>query len=279
MSRPLQDKVIVIAGASAGIGAATAEACAAAGMDVVLAARRRDKLQQVAARIAARGRRAVTVACDVCHDADVARLMEHAMGELGRIDAVFANAGYGLRASVLQMTDAQHRDIFEANYFGTVRTLQAAAEPMRQTEAGLRHMLVCSSAASEVALPYFGAYAATKAAQDAIAGSLRAELAAEGFAVTTVHPVGTRTEFFKVASEISGTRCHEKTLNTPPFLAQSSEAVAGKILAALRRPRPEVWPRGFVRYGLALLTAWPSLAARVMRKQALKRQADGENAP
>ncbi len=276
MSRQLQDKVIVITGASAGIGAATAEACAAAGMDVVLGARRLDKLQAVAGRVQAAGRRALAVACDVRRDEDVARLMDQAMGELGRVDAVFANAGYGLRAAVLEMTDAQHRDIFETNYFGTVRTLQAAAEPMRQTEAGLRHILVCTSAASEIALPYFGAYGATKAAQDAIAGALRAELAGEGFAVTSVHPVGTRTEFFKVAGELSGTRFSEPTPNTPPVLAQSSQAVARKVVRTLRRPRPELWPRGFVRYGLALLTAFPRLAAMAMRRHAHKPRQDGE---
>lgn len=266
---------MVITGASAGIGAATALACARAGMDVVLGARRRDRLDAVAQQIEAIGRRAVPVTCDVARDADVAALFEQALGAFGRVDALFANAGHGLCAPVLSMTDAQHREIFEVNYFGTVRTLQAGTPAMRQADGGLRHIVVCSSVASEIALPDHGAYAATKAAQDAVAGALRAELAAEGFVVTTVHPVGTRTEFSAVVGRRSGREIADATPNTPAFLAQSAETVARAVVRSLRRPRPEVWPMPAARYALAMTTACPRLAAWMMRRRARRRGSVG----
>lgn len=269
MARNLRDKVIVITGASSGIGAATALACARAGMHVTVAARREEKLHALAAAIEKIGRRALPLACDVDSDDDVRRLFEQSWATFGRLDAAFANAGYGLCAAVLDTSDAQHRAIFETNYFGTVRTLRAATPDLRRTPDGLKHLLICSSAASEVGLPMFGAYAATKAAQDSIAGALRAELAHERIDVTSIHPVGTRTEFFDVAGRLGGRSLGDST-NTPSFMAQTPEQVARKIVAAIRRPRPEVWPRPSVRLGVAFATAFPRFVSFVMRREAAK---------
>ncbi|MEX0744521.1 MAG: SDR family NAD(P)-dependent oxidoreductase [Phycisphaeraceae bacterium] len=267
MARELAGKVIFITGASSGIGAATARLCAAAGMEVALFARREDKLRELADEIEATGRRAVIIVGSVDSDDDVRRGLEASWQAFGRLDAVFANAGYGLCVAVMDMSDEQHRALFETNYFGTVRTLKAALPDLRRTADGLKHLLVCSSAASEISLPMYGAYAATKAAQDALAGALRAELSEAGFAVTSVHPVGTKTEFFTTVGRRSGRRIESETPNTPALFAQTAEQVARPIVRALRRPRPEVWPMGLVRFGLALGTACPRLAAWTMRRQ------------
>lgn len=267
MARELAGKVIFITGASSGIGAATARQCAAAGMDVALFARREEKLRALADEIEATGRRAVVVAGSVDRDDDLRRGLETSWQTFGRLDAVFANAGYGLRAAVMEMTDEQHRAIFETNYFGTVRTIQLAVPELRRTAEGLKHVLVCSSAASEISLPMYGAYAATKAAQDAIAGALRVELGDEGFAVTSVHPVGTKTAFFDEMGRLSNQRIKQETPYTPPILAQTAEQVARPIVKALRRPRPEVWPLPVTRFGLAITTAFPRLATWIMRRK------------
>ncbi len=260
MARDLYNKVIAITGASSGIGAATAVACAEAGMDVALAARGRGKLEEVAWKVKAVNRRASVTTCDVRHDDDVERFFEQTTRAFGRLDAVFANAGYGLFASVLGTEDATHRDLFETNYFGTIRTLRHAAPHLRLTADGLKHVLVCSSAASEIGVPMFGAYSATKAAQDAAASSMRAELHREGFSVTSVHPVGTDTAFFDRAGRSEG----------PRSVMQSADQVADAIVKALRRPRPEVWPMPSARFVLALATACPRLAAWIMRRHAGK---------
>lgn len=260
MTRNLHDKVIVITGASSGIGKATALACAKAGMHVTLAARRADKLETVAKQIRDLGRQALVVPCDVDHDDDVSELFAKSWDHFSRLDAVFANAGYGLFASVMDTTDAQHRAIFETNYFGTIRCIHTGVPYLRKTPDGLKHLLICSSAASEIGLPMYGAYAATKAAQDSIAGALRAELAIENIRVTSVHPVGTRTDFFDVAAQKAGHPDAQGKHNTPANLSQTPAHVANRILAALRKPRAEVWPMLSVRIGLGIATILPGLA-------------------
>lgn len=266
MSRTLTGKTIVITGGSAGIGAATALRAADAGMDVALGARRAEKLAEVAEEVRQRGRKAVAVTCDVTVDADVQRLFDTAWEQLGRVDAVFANAGYGLHGSVLELDEQAHRDLFETNYWGTVRTLKAAYPRLRQTASGLKHVLICSSAASEIGIPMMGAYCATKAAQDALAGALRGELADAGYAVTSVHPVGTKTEFFDVVNRRSPRE--RESSNTPAFMMQTPDDVAKAVVKALRRPTPEVWPLPVARLGLALTTLLPSVTHRWARTHA-----------
>eukprot|EP00752_Nemacystus_decipiens_P013730 g12183.t1 len=259
MARDLTNKVILITGASSGIGAATAIACAEAGMRVSLIARRGDKLQKLAAKIAGMGHKAHFFSADVCNNSDMERAFADCMAVFGRLDAVFANAGYGQIVNVLDMTDSDERAMFETNVFGTTRTLRLAAPLMRQTNDSLKHMLICSSAASEIGLPTLGVYSATKAAQDSVAGAIRAELHGEGFKVTSAHPIGTKTDFMAVAGEAENN-------NTPAAMQQTPEKVAGMIVAALRRPRPEVWPSGITRVGLALGTLSPRFASWAMRR-------------
>ncbi len=275
MLRNLTNKLIIITGASSGIGAATGLACARAGMDVVLAARRVDKLEAVAEKVRGLGRRALVVACDVTVDGDVAGLFERAWAEFGRVDVAFANAGYGLFGSVMETDLQTHRDIFETNYYGTLRTLREAVPYLQKTDGGLKHLLICSSVASEIGVPQFGAYCATKAAQDSIAGAMRAELADEGIVVSSVHPVGTTTEFGQQAREFSpDKRAAERGSNTPKALTQTAEHVADRIVRCLRRPRPEVWPSPMARLAVAAATASPRFAAWVMRRHMRKISSD-----
>jgi uncharacterized protein len=275
MTRDLTDKMIVITGASSGIGAATALACAKAGMDVVVSARRTDKLKQVADEIESLGRRSLAVGCDVTVDGDVQGLMQQAQDAFGRIDAVFANAGYGIFGSVMDTDLQAHRDLFETNYYGTLRTLRSAVPYLGKTQDGLKHLLICSSVASEIGVPLFGAYCATKAAQDSIAGAMRAELADQGIIVTSVHPVGTSTEFGERAREVSpDRRAAERGSNTPQALSQTAEHVAEKTVQSLRRPRPEVWPSPLARTAVALATACPRFAAWIMRRH-MRKISDG----
>jgi len=263
VARTLEDKVIVITGASSGIGAATAIACAEAGMNVVVAARREEELRQVAARVEQMGVGALPVVCDVRQDDDVQRLIDTTIDTFGRLDVLFANAGYGIFGSVMDTSDRQVRDIFETNFFGTVRCIHAAVPAIRRTsEQG--HVVICSSAASEISVPMYGFYAATKAAQDSIGGAMRAELYSQGIYVTTVHPIGTRTAFFDIVKQKSVNA--GSGLNTPTAMTHSSERVADAIVRCLRRPKPEVWPSVATRFAVALVTAVPSIGAWALRR-------------
>ena len=274
MRRDLENRVIVITGASSGIGAATAAVCAAAGMRVVLAARRETKLRQVAEAITHDTGHVVPVVCDVRRDEDVQHLIDRTVAAFGQLDVMFANAGYGLFAPVTATTAQQMRDLFETNFFGTIRCVQAAV-PVIQRTSDQGHILICSSAASEISVPMYGFYAATKAAQDSIGGALRAELADQQIAVSTVHPIGTRSAFFDVVAQESANP--GRGLNTPTALTHSTERVARAVLRCLRRPRPEVWPSITVRLGVALTTAAPSLGAWLLRRMLARRQAASES--
>ncbi|MEE9211759.1 MAG: SDR family NAD(P)-dependent oxidoreductase [Phycisphaeraceae bacterium] len=273
MKRDLRDRVIAITGASSGIGAATAVACAKAGMHVAVAARREERLREVARRIEQLGRKALVVRCDVQRDDDVDRLFDRTVNELGRLDAVFANAGYGIFASVVETSDQQIRDLFETNFYGTVRCIRAAANYMASHGGG--HILICSSAASEIGIPMYGYYAATKAAQDSIAGAMRAELYGKGINVTSVHPIGTQTEFFEAVTTQSPGRDERRlTLNTPRALMHRPEKVARAVVRCLRRPRAEVWPSVTTRWGAAMFTALPGVGAWAVRRILKRRQRD-----
>lgn len=252
----------MIAGASAGIGAATAEQCARAGMRVALAARRADRLRELAEKLQSLGAETLEVVCDVRLDADVRDLIDQTIDRFGRIDVLFANAGYGFFESTLDAADEQIRDIFETNFFGTIRCIRAALPHM--IAAGRGHILITSSAASEISIPNYGYYAATKAAQDSIGGALRAEVAPSGIDVTTIHPIGTVTEFFDVTEQVS--RNAGGGLNTPRSMMQSADHVARCIVRCLRKPKPEVWPSTITRFALAATTAFPRLSAWLLNR-------------
>lgn len=263
MPRNLQNKSILISGASSGIGRATALACAWAGMNVSVAARRTDKLEHLAKQIADLNRKAHFFTCDVSNNDQVKAWVAEAHDAFGRVDAVYANAGYGQDGPAMQMSLSQQRAIFDVNYFGTVHLLREALPYLGTTPNGLKHMLICSSCLSEIGPPENGVYAATKAAQDLLAQSMRAELAGEGYSVTTVHPVGTKTEFFEQA-KAGGDSFSD---NTPSWLMQSPEHVAKRIVGALRKPCAEVWPMRSARLAAALTVAMPGLTAWMLRRR------------
>lgn len=285
MARDPVGKTMLITGGSSGIGAATAVEAARQGMHISLMARRLDNLKAVAAEAsqaatdAGQRVRVHFFAGDVTKPDDVKAWLADAWKTLGRADVLFANAGYGIEKPVLEHTDAEHRQLFEVNYWGTVHTLRYGIPRLDATPDGLRHALVCSSAASEIGLPGFGPYSATKAAQDSLAGALRAERSGGrmgkprpdgslGLSVTTVHPVGTKTAFFQVAAEAAGGSAPpgNAQTNTPSLLEQTPQHVARRVLRAVRRPKPEVWPLGIARWAMALGTLWPAWAARLTRK-------------
>jgi short-subunit dehydrogenase len=264
MTKSLKDKVLLITGASSGIGEAVAFDAARAGMHLVLGARRVERLEEVALKARGFGVRVVTLRCDVDHDADVKNLVEAGLKEFGRLDVVFANAGYGFYESVLETSDAKARAMFETNYWGTIRVVKEVGPLL--IKQGNGHIIICSSAASEMTPPYFGHYGATKAAQDALAGALRAELAPLGVHVTSVHPIETRTEFVKVAEDNSAQP--PKTHNTPAMLVQTREHVSRCIIKAMKKssPPPEVWPAWFMPYLMAIMTLFPRFAAFSLRQ-------------
>lgn len=272
----LRNRPIAITGASSGIGMATALACAQVGMPVAVGARREANLDVLVNRIREQGGRAIAVRTNVDDPADCRRLIERTVEEFGSIYAVMANAGYGVERAVHEMTDESLRAIFETNFFGTMNTIRPALEHMlagRGSGTGETgpngHIIMVSSCLSKLGTPWYGAYTATKAAQDHIARAMRLELAASGVLVSSVHPIGTKTEFFTTADRLSG---GSFAVHTPDFFMQTPERVARSIVRALRRERgSEVWTSTPIRVLLALATAFPSITDRVLRVHVQRR--------
>jgi short-subunit dehydrogenase len=267
MPEDLKDRVIIITGASAGIGAATAVRCAAAGMDVVLTARRADRLEDVAGQVRTHGRKAAIVPGDVADPRLSRQLIDEAMTRFGRFDAVFANAGYGLEKPVIHTSDEELRRIFDVNFFSGVELLRlAAARLLEQKRPG--HLLMCSSAVAKFTLPYYGAYSATKAAQNMVCRAMRLELEPHGIEVSSVHPVSTRTEFSEVVTQLSHPDGADGNVapHSPEMFVQSADRVARAVVRCLRRPKPEVWTSFTARFGAAVLTLWPGYSDVVMRR-------------
>ena len=248
---------VVITGASAGIGEALARTLAASGATLVLAARRRDKLEALNTQL---GGRHVVVECDVAKQEDCRRLIETTVERLGRIDTLVANAGYGSYRLVDHTTPQQVRDMFATNVFGTTDCCAFAAEVMRRQEPrdGFRgQLMIVSSAAARRGVPYLGIYSGTKAAQLAIAEAMRVELKPQRIAVTSVHPVMTTTDFGRVA-EAGGARLPRGGT----FVAQTVEHVAQRMAAAITRPTAEVWPHRASRLLLGFGTLMPRVIDR-----------------
>ncbi len=238
-------------------------------MPVVACARRADRLAQLVSDIKSFGGDAEAVECDVADPAACERAVKLCLSRFGGVYAVFANAGYGVEMPVHDTAPDELRRMFEVNLFGSMNIIRPAMEIMRREKRG--HILWCSSCLARLPMTYYGAYTATKAAQHHLARAMRAELEPMGIAVSSIHPVGTRTEFFEVAAKGG----NGLSSNSPEMFMQSAEFVAERIVRCLRRPRAEVWP-GFTGFGIrwlaALSTGWVGLSDRMCR--VAKRMAD-----
>jgi len=274
MASELGGKVIIVTGASAGIGQAVAVEAARCGMRVALAARRAEKLNDVATAIRAHGGEALTVLTDVSDAHQVQALVDQTVEHFGQLDVMLANAGFGHYAGVSHIDSELDRKMWDVNYFGTMHCCQAAAAVMKRQGGG--HLMITSSILAHLGLPFYSTYSATKAAQHALAMSLRVELAGDGIDVTSIYPVGTKTEFFKTAAKLDGRDLIQR--NTPAMFMQSPRYVARRIIAAMRRPRPEVWPSRLAHVGAALFVMFPGLRTLALRSKVEDyRRAAGES--
>ena len=220
------DKTVIITGASSGIGAATAQAFAAAGANVVLAARDQAKLAAVAGTIA--GRTLVTPT-DVSDRSAIERLVAETVATFGGVDIVINNAGVGLAAPVTTMSVNDFEQALAVDLLGPLLLTQAALPHMRRDGGQLIYV---SSVVGLRALPYLGGYAAAKAALDRLTEALRVELRGSGITVTLVRPGSTHTGF---AQNRLGSGRERRRVTAR---AATPEQVARAILkAAVREPR------------------------------------------
>lgn len=234
----MKDQVIVITGASAGIGAAVAELAVERGARVVLAARRQDELAQLAAKL---GDRALAVPTDVTRRADNEALRDRALAAFGQIDVWIANAGRGISRMVSELTDEDIDDMIKVNLKSVLYGIQAVLPHFKQRKRG-QIVAVSSGLARFAFAPQRSAYSASKAAVNLLMASLRGELRSEfpDIYATTVMPGIVATDFGKNAM-------HGGIDNAKMPGAQPVREVAEVIADVIDKPRAEVYTRPQMR--------------------------------
>jgi NADP-dependent 3-hydroxy acid dehydrogenase YdfG len=210
------DPVLLITGASTGIGAATARAAAEQGWRLVLAARSQDKLESLAGELGG-DERTVAIRCDVTEWEDQREAVATAVERFGGLDASFANAGFGAARGFLEESPEHWRAMVDTNVYGCALSIRAALEHFRERDAG--HMLLTGSVAGRKALPG-SLYSATKWAVTAMGEGLRAEVADSPIRVTLIEPGMVDTPFF----------------DNRPQNALQAEDIARAVMYALSQP-------------------------------------------
>jgi uncharacterized protein len=222
-------KVVVVTGASAGIGWATAVAFAREGATVVAAARREERLKDLIDGIEQRGGKALAVACDVSDRVQVGVLRQRVQDELGRCDVLVNNAGIPGGGPFIKLTMEQIERITQTNYMGVLYCTKAFLPMM--LEAGSGHIVNVASLAGRYAIPGSSVYTSTKHAIVAFSEALYYELMPKGILVTAVNPGLVSTEGFP----------HRDMLEKRSRLVMKPERVADGIVEVVRRGKaPEV---------------------------------------
>ncbi|HUT58821.1 MAG TPA: SDR family oxidoreductase [Phycisphaerae bacterium] len=255
-----QQRVAIVTGASSGIGAETALAFARRGYAVVLAARRADRLEDVARQCERLGAATAAVPADVADRRQVDELVRRAADEFGRIDVMVNNAAFGVHGRVHEIDDRDMRDVFDVNFFGVFHGCKAVAPVMMGQRSG--HIFNVSSVIGKRGTPFNGAYCATKFAVCGLTEAMRVEMAPYGVRVTLVCPGLTDTEFFR---SVRGGRQRSRSSFARLRTLTPPAVVARKIAATVGKSTPELVFTPGGRF-LALLSAvWPRAADRLLK--------------
>lgn len=235
--KPLREQVVVITGASSGIGLATARMAAKRGARVVLAARSGDVLARVVSEIEAEGGRAVHVTADVGRREDVQAIADEARAHFGGFDTWVNVAGLTVYGPLREIDFADHERLIQTNLWGTVNGSLIAVEHLRKWGGALINV---GSVASDLAFPFQGLYATSKHAVKGFTDTLRMELIAEGapVSVTLVKPASIDTPLPNRARNYMD---RQPTLPPPIY---PPEEVANAILHAAVHPQRDIFVGG-----------------------------------
>jgi NAD(P)-dependent dehydrogenase (short-subunit alcohol dehydrogenase family) len=262
--KPIAEQVIVIAGASSGIGLATARAAAREGACVVLAARNERDLAGAVHEIRAAGGRAIPVVADVSDERQVDGIADAAVREFGRIDSWVNNAAVAIYGRIMEVELADMRRQFDVMYWGQVHGSRAAVPHLRRQGGALINV---ASALADRAIPLQGNYCAAKHAVKAFTDTLRMELEAEGapIAVTLVKPGSIDTPLFDKAKSYLGVEPQP----VPPVYAPG--VVAAAILHCAQHPTRDIVVGGMGRM-LGVADTFPRIADRYMERTTFESQ-------
>jgi short-subunit dehydrogenase len=257
----IKDKAIVITGASAGIGRATALILAKKGARLFLTARRTAHLTELEREIKALGGTAYSQSLDLSKRQDVETMVRVARDKLGRIDVLINNAGFGYFGTVEETPSELIHEIFALNFEAPVLASQLVIPTMRQQGGG--HIINISSVAGKRGVPLAGVYSATKFALNGVSESLRIELHNSNIHVSIINPAATRTEFGDVIRKGDATTSYR---SMGP--SQSAEQVAASIVRCIERPKIEVYPFWAGRLIACINAIAPSIVDAVILRSA-----------
>ncbi|MGD0183040.1 MAG: SDR family NAD(P)-dependent oxidoreductase [Terriglobales bacterium] len=257
-------KVVVITGASMGIGEAVAKLFADLGASVVLLSRDAERAEAARGRVG-HAERTLALACDVRNREEIDRVVGLTLHHFQRIDVWINNAGHGILDSVANVDMSAVRETFETNFFGALEAMQAVIPVMKQQGSGA--IINISSVAGHIPLPFHAVYSATKFAMNAIGKAARIELLSNGIHVLTVCPGYVRTDFSKNA--IKGKE--QKQVRPARVRGISVERVANAVLQGYLKQKREVVVPWFMHPVIKIYQLFPGLMEWAMVRMARER--------
>jgi len=266
--KPVEEQVIVITGASSGIGLATAQAAAQRGATVVLAARSIDTLERICKDIEGAGGRAIAVEVDVGRREDVERLAQTVIDRFGRIDTWINNAGVAIYGRLDQVSEEDSRRLFDTNFWGVVNG-SLAALPHLRTQGGA--LINVGSEVSDAVVPLQGMYSASKHAVKGFTDALRIEveeLDDAPVSITLIQPTAVDTPYPQHAKNYMD---REPKLPTPQI---EPEKVADAILGAAAKAERDIRVGAMSVVNTIAAKVMPSAADKMSAKQADRQQYD-----
>ena len=261
-----KDKVIVITGASSGIGEASAEEFAKRGANIVLVARRKDKLEKVEKSLTKYPVKILSVICDVSEKEQVKQMVEKVLETFPQVDVLVNNAGFVIYGKVEELSIEDVESQMQTNYFGTIYCTKLFLPHFLKQNSG--HIVNVASVGGSFGVPGIATYCATKFALLGFSEGLHHELHETNVGVTVVSPIMVRTNLFDHPSFKNFTK-HATGISL------SAETVAKAVLKAADSPRLEIVVPSVVRIGIWFKQTFPFIVnpiiGNVFRKQLDKR--------
>ena len=264
---PWQNKVALVTGGSSGLGRVIAEAFAAAEAKVAIVGLEADAVRQAADEMRSAGRDVLGIHADITKQPDVDRMMAETLDRFGRLDVLVNNAGRSMRGKVLETTPEQFRELMELNLIALVRCTRAAVPHLLPNRG---HVVNIGSLAAKSAARWVGAYPATKFAVAAYSQQLRLELGPQGLHVLLVCPGPIERKDARLYP-LEGLEDVPESARKPGagvrVRAIAPQQLAGAILRACERRRPELVIPGKARLLFAISQIWPSLGDWIVRRK------------
>ena len=258
-----KNKVILITGASSGIGKQSALEFARLGANIILVARRKEKLDEIANQLKSFNVSVLVCKCDVSDKEQVKEMSKTVLEKFGSVDVLVNNAGFAIYGSVNDLSIDEIESQMETNYFGMIYCIKNFLPSMLEKKSG--HIVNVASVAASFGLPGIASYCASKFAMLGFSEGLKHELSGTGVGITVVSPIMVRTDFFDHPS-------FEKMPKYSPT-SLSSKTVAKAILKAANSPRLEIIVPSVVRSAVWLKHTFPYFINPIMGKS-FKKQLD-----